>query len=196
MSQTNITPATLVDDDGSGTTGTLLDAAGIQAAVYDPINALHAAPRVEVGPLRIENQCRCSLTMSADQSIGASSWTALTWDTEVTDVGGLHSTVLNTSRITIPTGGAGVWAITASVDWAAGSTTTERSIAVRKGGSNYMAVQRQFAASGAAIGSTVIAFDVAASDGDFYEIMAYQAEAGAVNVNHAGVTTCRAVKLA
>lgn len=57
----------------------------------------------------------CRVTNSGDISIGASSWTSLTFDTERFDLGGMHDTVTNPSRITVPAGGAGIYMIGASV---------------------------------------------------------------------------------
>ena len=57
---------------------------------------------------------RCSAWNSATQSVPASTFTVLTFDSEDYDVGGLHSTVTNTSRLTVPSGGDGLYLITAS----------------------------------------------------------------------------------
>jgi len=47
--------------------------------------------------------------VSGNQSIPDSTYTAVTWPTEVFDVGGYHDTSTNTSRITIPSGKAGYY---------------------------------------------------------------------------------------
>jgi hypothetical protein len=46
----------------------------------------------------------CLLSKTADQSIAASTNTPITFDTEVADVGGWHSTLSNTDRLTVPIG--------------------------------------------------------------------------------------------
>jgi len=52
----------------------------------------------------------CRLTkLSGNQSIPDSTYTAVTWPTEVFDVGGYHDTSTNTSRITIPSGKGGYY---------------------------------------------------------------------------------------
>ena len=49
----------------------------------------------------------CYLTNSGNVAVGLA--TAITWDTETQDTAGYHSTVTNTSRITIPNGQAGYY---------------------------------------------------------------------------------------
>jgi hypothetical protein len=61
----------------------------------------------------------CRLYNSALQVIPNNTATAITFDSEAWDKGGLHSTVSQTSRITIPTGAGGVWDIGGCVEFAA-----------------------------------------------------------------------------
>jgi len=49
------------------------------------------------------------LKTSGNQSIADSTFTAVTWNTEVFDVGGYHDLSTNTSRITIPAGKGGYY---------------------------------------------------------------------------------------
>ena len=65
---------------------------------------------------------RASLTNSAVQSLNNDAATALTFDTEVEDVGGMHDSGTNPSRITIPAGGDGVYLLVCSVGYAAHAT--------------------------------------------------------------------------
>lgn len=53
----------------------------------------------------------CILANSTTQSIPNNTDTAITWNTETVDTDGFHSTVSNTSRITIPSGKAGKYLI-------------------------------------------------------------------------------------
>lgn len=48
---------------------------------------------------------------SADLLTGITSWQALTFDAERFDTDGMHSTVTNASRLTVPTGGDGLYLI-------------------------------------------------------------------------------------
>lgn len=57
----------------------------------------------------------CLLTKSVGQTVTTATDTDVTWDVEEFDVGGLHSTVSNTDRITIPAGGDGLWLFQAQI---------------------------------------------------------------------------------
>lgn len=72
---------------------------------------------------------RCKVFNSAAQSITNNTPTLLTWDSEDHDIGGLHSTVSNTARITPPAligPGFGLFLLIAQVQWAAGTTGYRR----------------------------------------------------------------------
>lgn len=58
-------------------------------------------------------QPRASAYNNTTQSINSGSDTALTFNSEDWDVGSMHSTSANTSRITVPTGGDGLYVVTA-----------------------------------------------------------------------------------
>lgn len=60
----------------------------------------------------------CSLFQSAAQSIPASTYTAVTFDSESFDTDAYHSTSSNTSRITIPAGKGGKYLFTRKINWA------------------------------------------------------------------------------
>lgn len=53
----------------------------------------------------------CSLTHSAPQAIpsSTSTFTRVLFDTDVEDAAGCHDPLVQTTRLTVPTGGAGVW---------------------------------------------------------------------------------------
>lgn len=71
-----------------------------------------------------------------NQSLSNNTFTVVTWDSEDYDTDGYHSTVTNTSRITIPSGKAGKYLFTGSVYFDPGSTTGMREVALYKNGSN------------------------------------------------------------
>lgn len=56
----------------------------------------------------------CLLTHSVSVSISSAAWTGLNWDTEVRDDRGMHSTSVNSSRVTF-VDSTGVYALTANV---------------------------------------------------------------------------------
>jgi hypothetical protein len=77
----------------------------------------------------------CRLTKSAAQAIPNNTETALTFDTETFDTDGYHSTVTNTSRITIPTGKGGYYQLSAACAFDGSSTTGARYAHLFKNGS-------------------------------------------------------------
>ena len=76
----------------------------------------------------------CRLFNSTNQSIPTNTSTEVTLNSEAFDTNGFHSTTTNTARITIPTGYAGKYLVTASWEWDGGSTTGARELFVRKNG--------------------------------------------------------------
>jgi hypothetical protein len=71
------------------------------------------------GSITASAQPRCSLENSAAQSVNNDTETALTFDTEEFDVGALHDTGSNTSRITIPAGQGGLYLVIGAASFAA-----------------------------------------------------------------------------
>jgi hypothetical protein len=69
------------------------------------------------------NRPHCTVNNSTTQSVAtAPTYTALTADTEVSDIGGMHSTSVDTERITVPSGEGGLYAVYATVQFAANAT--------------------------------------------------------------------------
>jgi hypothetical protein len=73
---------------------------------------------------------------SADQSTNNNTLTAITWDTESFDTDGYHSTSTDTSRITVPSGKAGYYNVTARITFAGVTSNTSRQIRLYKNGSS------------------------------------------------------------
>jgi hypothetical protein len=89
----------------------------------------------------------CRLTNTTAFGYTTSGLKAITYDTESFDQDGggvgFHSTVSNTSRITIPTGLGGKYLVTCSGQWAANSDTGIRVLALRVDGTTVVAAQGQ-----------------------------------------------------
>jgi hypothetical protein len=77
----------------------------------------------------------CRLTKSAAQAIPNNTDTALTFDTETFDTDGYHSTVTNTSRITIPAGKGGYYQFSAACAFDGASAVGSRFAYLFKNGS-------------------------------------------------------------
>lgn len=125
----------------------------------------------------------CRVFNSAAISIPNSTTTALTFDSERYDPTGMHSTVTNTSRITIST--AGLYLVTGHVAFA-GNATGFRWIAVSLNGTTtLLAMHNQLSVTAADQAlfsvSTVWKF----SPGDFIQLLVNQTSGGALNVNSA-----------
>jgi hypothetical protein len=127
------------------------------------------------------NPPRCRVTNSANISINNTTATALTFNTETNDSGGMHSTTSNTSRVTVPSGGDGWYVITGNVEFAA-NATGQRAIAILLNGTSNIATERAVAASAAANTQLSIATQYPLAAGDYIELTAYQSSGGALNV--------------
>ena len=122
----------------------------------------------------------CLLTNAASQSIPYNAATALTFDTERIDTDAYHSTVTNTSRITIPTGKAGKYLITWRVTWAY-NTSGDRGYYLYKNGTILDA------GYGGASTSTVVQQQqvtiATLAEGDYLQVFAIQTIAAATALN-------------
>jgi len=73
---------------------------------------------------------------STGQTVGNGSYDIVTFDTEEYDTNGFHSTTTNTGRMTIPSGYAGKYLITAQMFWVTQNSTGLRQILPEKNGNN------------------------------------------------------------
>jgi hypothetical protein len=76
----------------------------------------------------------CRVFNSTTQTINNATVTTLTFDSEVFDTSSFHSTSTNTSRITIPTGLGGYYALQASIYFSIGNGAGTRGLAITKNG--------------------------------------------------------------
>lgn len=167
MANTPATPRTWV-------AGAVLTAAQLNADVRDNTDfLLTSAPAV-----RVYN--------SANISISNNTVTALTFDTERYDVGsGMHSTSVNTGRLTVPTGCGGKYHIGASLVFAA-NATGRRYAAIRLNGTTLIAIQIEPTNSGTYATGIQVSCDYALAAADYVEVEVYQDSGGALNVTFAG----------
>lgn len=118
------------------------------------------------------------------QSVSNSTATALTLNTEEYDTDSIHSTVTNTSRMTIPAGLGGYWYFKGSATIAAGGSAGLRAIWLRKNGADTIGtsisngssnVEEKFCTSGI--------FNLVATD--YIELFGFQTSGGALNYGSA-----------
>jgi hypothetical protein len=109
---------------------------------------------------------------SADETITPGTPTALTFDTERYDNGGLHSTTSNTSRLTAVR--AGKYLITGHVIWDAGSSGS-RWVRIRLDGATMIAgINDDGPSAGSPVQSVATVYDLAATHYVELEVMHYQ----------------------
>ncbi len=141
-----------------------------------------ATDGIDVSPQSTRMRCKV-YHITGGQNLNDSTLTLLTWDGETFDVGGLHSTSTNPSRITVATGGdTGAWGLTLQVEFQA-NVNGDRWIEIRK--NNVMLSQIfQRACSLASLNTKMVLsiIDDSPAVGDYYEGLAWQNSGGAFNV--------------
>jgi len=122
----------------------------------------------------IGRQASCRATKSVGQAIPTASLVAVAFGAEDYDNGGLHDTVTNNSRITVPTGGAGVYLISAGIGWPAfggtGTITLER---IRLNGVTTIADHGHPSTIGATGNQGIVTTVWNAAVGDYFETIVY-----------------------
>ena len=113
---------------------------------------------------------------AAAQTIGNASLTALTFGTESYDRTAMHSTSTNTNRLTIPSGAAGIYAITGQVTFVA-DATGYRSIALYKDGSK-IAESKEFSPHATEQTTLRVVEHDNVSALSYYELKVYQSSGG------------------
>jgi hypothetical protein len=121
----------------------------------------------------------CTLYKSANQAIPNDTWDTITFDSELFDTDGFHSTSSNTSRITIPSGKAGKYLIIGNWVWDAISTQYETYLGLN-GSLSYMGPQ-----TGASSGkptSSAKSWILNLAVGDYLELRALHKYGSNVNI--------------
>lgn len=130
--------------------------------------------------------CRVYNSAAVAEPGGAGVYTTMTFDSESLDNGGLHSTVSNTSRITIVM--PGIYRIFGSITWAA-SATGWRSTAIFKNGGGTAEVDSR--ADGDAGTTTTLPAEtiVQCVAGDYFELKGAQTSGGSLNMNGGAIAS-------
>jgi hypothetical protein len=124
---------------------------------------------------------RVHVTKSANQSINNTTDTAITWDTEAYDDGGLHDNVTNNTRLTAVTAGVYVIACTLNYPGAAGAQAAAGAW-IRANGSTVVARNQVAIPTGSQNGVANAAAVYKLALNEYVECMGYQSSGGAVNV--------------
>lgn len=146
--------------------------------------------------LSSSTQPRAQVFNSAVQSVTNGAFVTLTFDTDDYNVGAMHSTSVNTSRLTVPAGGDGLYIVIGS-SRVSPSASTQTALQILKNATTPLRVNT-------IVQSTSVSNDFLVTwvgnlvAGDFVELQAFQNSAGAINFGSTAkqvANTLSAVKL-
>ena len=126
-----------------------------------------------------------SLYSSVNVSAANNTQTVFTFDSELFDTNGFHSTSSNTGRITIPTGKAGYYLISGTLVWVSNSTGYRSLTLTKNGTSSLLALDNASSDGGYQkfLNGTVIAN---LAEGDYVTMDGTQNSGGALNMRGQG----------
>lgn len=135
------------------------------------------------------NPVRARVFRSTNQSIATSTVTAITFDTVRVNnsgyTGGAAPWVVGSAtRLTVPTGGAGFYAIGAGVLWASATGGNRRLVQLRINGTTVIAADEK--TSGSYFPTHAFATRYQLADASYVELLVFQDSGAALNVTAAG----------
>lgn len=152
--------------------GELVTSSQLNTHLRDNLNALFDTSQ----------KIRCLLKEGSGQSINNNVATAMTFTTEETDIGDMHSNVSNTSRITVPVGGAGLFFVSAQVSFTP-NNTGYRLLALYKNGTPIQGAEStQQQVTNQSRMSLSVATLITLADGDYLEAFVTQTSGGALTI--------------
>lgn len=135
------------------------------------------------GVVTAASQIRAGAYHSTTQSLSDSTWSSLSMNSEDYDVGSVHDTATNNSRMTIPSGGTGFYLVTGAVGFAA-SGAGVRGARIAKNGS-VVGTNVTVPATGTGTTQIGVQWMGPLSAGDYVEVQGYQSSGGALNAGNA-----------
>lgn len=135
-------------------------------------------------PVTNAAQFRCGAYNNAGQSVSSATWTSATLNSEDYDVGTMHDTVTNNSRITVPTNGGGLYYICGIISFDSNATGV-RAGRLRKNGSTVLMQCNQPNAGATDAVSIPLNTVVSLNATDYIEMQGYQNSGGALNIGSA-----------
>lgn len=127
------------------------------------------------------NKPRCHAQAGGAQSLSNVTYTTIALGTEAYDVGGCHSTVTNNSRLTVPSGGAGIYLVQALAAWASNSSNTRQCRIVANG--LIVLTQDTRTVAGSYVHFSNLSCFANLNDGDYVELQMYQDSGGSLNTD-------------
>lgn len=185
MAASTITRVTWTD----GAAGTVVNNAKKNSDIYDPIDQMFAGSGSYAvftfgGGVGSDGQPRASAYNSTTQSLTSGAATALTFDSEDIDVGAMHSTVSNTSRVTVPGSQGGLYLMIGQTTFAANATGVRRLDLRKNGATNLSTCQAANAGGGDSVVVNVVGIAVLSAT-DYIELVGTQNSGGALNAGSA-----------
>lgn len=130
---------------------------------------------------------RCSAVRTATQSINNTTLTTISYTgTDEYDAGSMHDPAVNASRLTVPSGGGGLYVVGASAMWA-GNPTGNRQILLAVNGTIIQGTQDDRTDPGGGGADHRTSVEVRLVAGDFVEAQVVQSSGGALNVTHSRI---------
>jgi hypothetical protein len=178
-------PATIIDAKGDLIAGTAADTAarlavGTNGQVLTADSAEATGLKWATASSGTPAFVGTSVTKSTTQSIANATYTVISWDGEEFDTDAFHDNSTNNSRITIPSGKAGKYLITANLN-------------IESGGGNFriISIYKNGTATGDNTIATVSGFTTIVTKsivmnlavGDYIQVYIYQNSGGALNIN-------------
>lgn len=137
---------------------------------------------VTAGQISSTSQFGCSAFPSAPQSINNTTVTVIALDTESFDRGPCHDNAVNNSRVTIPTGGAGIWLFLGQIGFAASAVGVRKAV-IRGSGAVDIAQAIEPGPNGADVTVLGVSTIASVNAADYVELTGYQSSGGALNTS-------------
>ena len=148
-------------------------------------------------PVTNAAQYRCGAYHNTSQSINDATFTTVSLNAEDYDVGTMHDTTTNNSRLTVPSGGGGLYLVVAMVVFEANATGVRAARLIKNGSTAAPLQQTGVANAGASNSvSTTLIDIVALSAGDYIEVQAYQNSGGALPIGSTSRPSANILQLA
>jgi len=122
------------------------------------------------------------LSGTAQQTISATTETAVTWNTEVYDTDSYHDNSTNNSRITIPSGKSGYYEISIKIQWQENANGGHRTVYLIKNGSTYAHGGTSNTPNGTVGIGVDLVMTINLTAGDYIETKVYQNSGGNLNI--------------
>jgi hypothetical protein len=134
--------------------------------------------------LKLGQAVACKAVRTTDQSIPNSTNTNVLFTAEDYDTDGMHSTTINSDRITIPAGLGGLYEVKAACRFTT-NTTNRRFWAIQKNGTTNIEFVQVPAGSGGGGVAQALSLDVQLAAGDYVNLQVFQDSGSTISVEGA-----------